>query len=125
MQTDTDLKRTGKRVKSKGAFAEWGDVPLYHETFKGENALEVVVGTNVPRGGSAKHGGQTVLILHDAGGTTIEAARVMVPGDDSSKSCGIVFVVGGDSEARTLADALDFAARTIRQQIKENHAGQS
>lgn len=123
MQMDTDLKNTGKRATPNNVFAEWGDVPLHHETFKGENALEVVVGTNVPHGGSAKHGGQTVVILHDVGDTAIEAARVMVA--DASKPCGIVFVVGGDSEARTLADALEFAAQTIKRQITENHKGQS
>jgi hypothetical protein len=122
MQTDTDVRRTGKRITS-GAFTQWGDVPLYHETFKGENALEVVAGTNVPKGGSAKHGGTTVLVLHDADGTTIEAARVLATQHDDVR--GIALVVGGDSEARTLADALEFAAQTIKRQIKENHAGQS
>jgi hypothetical protein len=122
MQTDTDLRNKGKQSTPRGTFTEWGNVPLHHETFKGENALEVVVGTNVPRGGSAKHGGQTVVILHDAGDTAVEAVRVMT---QDAKPCGIVLVVGGDSEARTLADALEFAAQTIKRQIAENHAGQS
>ncbi len=121
MQTNTDFRSKRKRPTPQGVFTEWGDVPLHRETFRGENAVEVVVGTNVPRGGSAKHGGQTVVILHDVGDTAVEAARVMTQAD---RPCGIVLVVGGDSEARTLADALEFAAHTIKRQIAENHAGQ-
>jgi hypothetical protein len=77
-------------------------------------------------GGNVDHGARTVFVLNNTTKTCFESIRVIAqtdaPGDCKN---GFVVVLGGDAEAATFADALDFAAKTIRRQLRENHAGQS
>jgi hypothetical protein len=122
----TDAKPTPSNTGEVGEpCMKWTGVPLHRAVFEGENRMEVVVGTNAPMGGDAEHGGQTVLMLHDLGNTQIQTVRVMVKEQGGVEPCGLLFVVGGDSEARTLADALEYAAKVIKSQIKANFRGES
>lgn len=105
-------------------FTEWFGVPLYRAQFDGENSIEVFAGTNAPQGGNAEHGAQTVLMLSDLGKTGFQSVRVLRHAGEQLPS-GFTVILGGDSEAATFADALEFAARTIRQQLKDNHGGES
>ena len=104
-------------------FVTWANVPMHRAVFEGENTIEVVAGTSAPIG-EAHTGSQTVIMLHDLGHTTIQSVRVMVRDPENPEPCGLVLVLGGDSEARTIADALEFASKVIRKQLTANHAGQ-
>ena len=43
--------------------------------FNRGNILRMTVGTNCPRGGDAGHGGRTVIMLNDAGGTEMRCTK--------------------------------------------------
>lgn len=85
------------------------------------NILGVKAGTNAPCGGDFGHGARTHFSLQNEGGTAWEVE--IRDGDksiriDDPKS--IVIRLGGDCEAHTFLEALEFAAATIRQQIDAN-----
>lgn len=113
-----------KRVEEGEPFTEWFGVPLQRKVFEGENTIEVFAGTSAPQGGNVEHGAQTVLMLNDLGKTAIQSVRILMQDGDTLPS-GFIVILGGDSEAATFADALEFAAKTIRRQLKENHGGES
>lgn len=77
----------------------------YHEA----SGFHVAAGTNGYKGGDAGHGSRTYFQLRDAGGTDMEL--VMDP-----DGRGFSLHLGGDAELSTFADALEFAARTLRSQ---------
>ena len=81
------------------------------EEFKRANILRVTVGTNCPRGGDSGHGGRTVLIFEDGGGTDLRCGIDSASAADSKR---IELVLGGDSEFETLIEGLEFAAQTLR-----------
>ncbi|MEK4452314.1 MULTISPECIES: hypothetical protein [unclassified Paenibacillus] len=86
------------------------------------NILGVEVGTNVPKGGDSGHGGRTVLRLYDEASTAWEVSVTPEFGEevlfDQPKS--IEIVLGGDAEAQTLIEALEFAASELRKQLEAN-----
>jgi hypothetical protein len=104
-------------------FIDWFGVPLHREQFEGENTLEAFAGTSAPQGGNVDHGAQTVLMVSDLDATAFTSIRVLMH-EDAETPSGFAVILGGDSEAATFADALEFAAKTIRRQLKQNHAGQ-
>ncbi len=81
--------------------------------------FEVEVGTNTPRGGDTGHGGVTVLVLRDLGGTDWKA-KVSGEGSvaGSPKELRIEFY--GDAEAGNLVKALQFAIRVLELQSETN-----
>jgi len=84
------------------------------------NILEATADTNVPQGGDAGHGGETVLRLTDVAGTAwgIYADGKQVA--DEPKEAILAFY--GDSEGETFADALIWAGQTLKAKIAENVA---
>ncbi len=81
--------------------------------------FEVEVGTNTPRGGDTGHGGVTVLVLRDLGGTDW---KVEIGGEGSvARSPGELRIeFYGDAEARNLVKALHFAVRVLELQNETN-----
>jgi hypothetical protein len=75
--------------------------------------LSVEAGTNCPQGGDSGHGGRTVFRLSDDGSTTMS---VRINGRRVKNVQTIEIVLGGDSEAETFIEALEFAARILRGQ---------
>ncbi|WP_426332675.1 hypothetical protein ACN9MH_15290 [Paenibacillus silvae] len=86
------------------------------------NILEVAVGTNAPQGGDSGHGGRTVFRLEDQASTAWSLYVSPEYGDkivvEQPKS--IEIVLGGDSEAHTFIEALEFAAQELRRQLNSN-----
>lgn len=112
MQTEIVQKQPLVVLDSKPPFTTWEGIDLERSGF--DNAIEVFVGTSSP-GDDA----QTVLVLHDLA-EHFEAVRVLAKDEDATTASGVVLVLSGDAEATALADALEFAAQTIRRQIKSN-----
>jgi hypothetical protein len=81
--------------------------------FNSANILRVTVGTNCPQGGDTGHGGRTILVLEDGGGTDIRV-------NAGERSVELVF--GGDTECETLIDTLEFAAKTLKDMRSRNQA---
>lgn len=82
------------------------------------NILNVSVGTNCPQGGDAGHGGRTMLRLIDEAGT---AWRVTVDGKTTVDPGTIEIVLYGDCEAETFAESLEFAAKTLLEQLSREY----
>lgn len=103
------MPRTGTVIVDRSA------IETVTEEFNSANILMATIGTNCPRGGDSGHGGRTVFILHDLGGTDLRCSI-----DDNGQPervTKIEIVLGGDCECDTFADALEFAARTLRASI--------
>lgn len=81
------------------------------------NTIEIQAVTNTPQGGDAGHGGFTTITFLDIGGT---AWGVEVNGDRKEQPESIVIELLGDTEASTMADALEFAAKSLRAQMAAN-----
>jgi hypothetical protein len=71
------------------------------------NILQVRAGTTGPCGGDAGHGCRTVFELEDAGGTDIHVDVL---------EHGVRIRLGGDCELETFIQALEWAAKTLREQ---------
>jgi hypothetical protein len=79
------------------------------------NILEVEVSTNCPQGGDGGHGGKTELRFKDLAGTCMDLKVDRVSAvEEMSGIREVSLIFGGDSEAETLAQALEFAAKTLR-----------
>ena len=89
-------------------------VIIYGDSFTNANLLSVEVGTNCPQGGDSGHGGRTILRLRDDGGTAW-SARVDESTFESPRE--IEIVLGGDCEAYTFLQALEFAVKSLRKRI--------
>jgi hypothetical protein len=84
--------------------------------------MTVQAGTNCPQGGDSGHGGRTVFRIFDDGATDL---RVRVNEEQEQQVRSIEIILGGDCEADCFAEALEFAARTIRGQFGLGHLGDS
>src|SRR5690606_39754388 len=71
--------------------------------------FHVAIGTNGYQGGAAGYGSRTFFQIRDAGGTDMEVSL-------TQDGRGVTIQLGGDSELSTFADALEFAAQTLRSQ---------
>lgn len=118
MQTEIEQKQASV-VHEIPPFTTWEGIDLERSSF--EDMIEVFVGTSSPAAGDDA---QTVLVLHDLGHDheRFETVRALAARDDGSMALGVVLVLNGDAEATALADALEFAAQTIRRQMKANCA---
>lgn len=101
-----------KKDFSKGSKTVDGIViPTETKEVVSANILSVTVGTNGYKGGDTGHGSRTYLCIEDMASTDMSC---FVTG----KSCGnagkVELCFGGDSELRTLIDALEFAVSTLR-----------
>jgi len=93
------------------------DLGIVKKTFTLCNILDLEIGTNTPKGGDTGHGGRTLFKLVDAGGTDWYIKIVDSIGEhyfESPKE--ITIVLGGDSEAKTFAEALLFAGKYLKLQ---------
>lgn len=81
------------------------------------NILGVSAGTNTPAGGDSGAGGRTYVKLEDLASTDM---RVRVNGNYTDEVSELEIIFGGDSEAATLIEALEFTVKTLKQQIQEN-----
>lgn len=91
-------------------------VEIHSHTATSFNLITVEAGTNCPQGGDTGHGGRTVLRFIDNGGTDM---RAFIDGEEFlPESLELVF--GGDSEAETLLEGLEFAVEVLRSQLGKN-----
>lgn len=89
-------------------------VTTYSKTYPLSNSLTVTIGSNGIQGGDYGHGGRTLFRLKDEGGT---AWAVRLDGRAVGSPNQIEISLGGDHEAETLALALEFAAKKLREEI--------
>jgi len=74
------------------------------------NILKVQVGTTGFCGGDSGHGGRTYFSLEDLASTDM----TILVGDQSFKQGKVELCFGGDTELETLAEALEFAAKSLK-----------
>lgn len=97
-------------------------VPVHSLSITKMNLLTVQVGTNCPQGGNHSHGGRTIFRLLDDGATDL---RVRIDGQGEQRPARrIEIVLGGDHEAESFAEALEFAARVLRGQLESSKAAE-
>lgn len=92
-------------------------VYTYKKTIQHFNSLEVEVGTTGLCGGDGGHGGRTYFALKDLGSTSI-SGRTRV---DQYGCTNIEITLAGDSELRTLVEALEYAVSTLKNRLKEEN----
>jgi hypothetical protein len=94
------------------------------KTIISANLLTVETGTNCPMGGDGGHGGLTTFMLKDEGSTgwnlyfTDSKDQRYVVEDPRD----IEIDLYGDCENYTFIKALEFAARTLKKQVKMNES---
>jgi len=118
-------------AESEGG-VEIAEVPIRRRDIEDFNLLRVSAGTTCPAGGDAGHGGRTLVLLEDRGGTSWgvritshsgQSYTIGAPLNLDLKSVEIL--LGGDAEADTIAEALEFAAETIRKSLGASETGQA
>lgn len=92
---------------------------MSHTVFTQACSLAVPVETNTPMGGDTGHGGETVVLFSDLGGTDM-SGDVNDRGTIEAMGGEIKLLFRGDHEAVILADALSWAGKELRRQIYEN-----
>jgi len=112
-----------KKDKSviEGAF---DTTPPQSRDFQGANILRCYVDTNTPKGGDSGHGGLTMFALDNLAGTDwtlyVQTDDEKMAKFDSPELKYFKIVLSGDSECKTLADALIWAGETLKARIAEN-----
>ncbi|WP_432745416.1 hypothetical protein H7827_13885 [Streptomyces sp. JH002] len=84
----------------------------YTKTFEDFCSLKVQAMGSGPQGGDTGHGGWAVVSFEDLGSTNINAS---IEREHSDRANKITIRVGGDAEVAVLADALEWAARRLRE----------
>jgi hypothetical protein len=93
------------------------------EIYDGLCRLAAEAGTSCPQGGDSSRGGRTVFRLDDLG---CASWHVRVQGKEEGRFIAmeepqvLEIVFAGDSEAWVLVQALEFAAETLKRQLKTN-----
>ncbi len=95
-------------------------VRLFTHRMNSLNALTVQAGTNCPQGGDSGHGGRTVLRIINEAHTDL---RVRINGGAMEEVEQVEILLGGDCEAFTFAEGLEFAAGVLRLQLREPGKG--
>ncbi len=95
-------------------------VTVHSHSLESACMMTVQAGTNCPQGGDAGHGGRTVFRIFDNGATNIE---VSLNEETAREVRSVEIILGGDCEAECFAEALEFAARTIRGQFGVGRQG--
>lgn len=115
-----DAASLAANIDDRNPYTDWEGVPLHRAVFSGDNTVEVIAGTSAPKTEDAR----TVVMIHDLHRTCIESIRSMLlDPEDPNSTCGVILMFKGASEARTMADAFEFAAQVIRRQLSKNHGG--
>ena len=81
------------------------------------NILEVEAVTNTPQGGDTGSGGRTYFGLSDLASTDWS---VRLNGKEWLRGDSVEIALGGDAEAETFIEALEFAVATLKKQQQEN-----
>lgn len=89
-------------------------VLIHSHSMVNANMLTVQAGTNCPQGGDSGHGGRTVFRIIDDGAT---ALSVRVDDGQEQDAREVELILGGDTEAATFIEALEFAVRVLRGQL--------
>ncbi|QYY35154.1 hypothetical protein [Ruficoccus sp. ZRK36] len=84
------------------------------------NILEVTAGTNSYQGGNYSHGGRTLFRLKDLACTYWS---IKVDGVSTNHPSEIEIVLGGDCEAETFLEALEFTSRVLREKLRSTDVG--
>lgn len=104
------------------------DIPVNTKRIVNHNILSVSVGTTATVPDNAGHGGRTLLSIKNEYSTcmavrvTCHGEQPVVFGDATDGLTGLEsvdFLLGGHAEAETFAEALEFAASTIREALKK------
>ena len=93
------------------------------KTFEDINILTVEGGTNCPQGGDAGHGGRTKVRWKNEGGTSMWVNVVEgYGGEDKTieRVEEVEIVLGGDTEAETFIDSLEYIAGNLRYELEAN-----
>lgn len=96
------------------------DLTTHTQSFYAGNVLTVTIGHNGSGGGNHSHGGRTTLRLRNEGGT---AWRVKVDGKVIEDPTEIEIALGGDHEAWTFVESLEFAAKRLRGMVGNGSIG--
>ena len=81
------------------------------------NVLEVEVGTDSLKGGSAEHGSRTYFRITDLGNTDMFVKATHRPYSNNTES--VEFILGGDCELETIIRALKFAVKVLEEESAE------
>ena len=93
-------------------------VPLYGVEATDACILSILAGTNCPKGGDGGHGGRTILLIKDLGGTVMS---LDVNGKEVSTDLEEMrLVLHGDAECRVFIQAMDKTIRLLKDQLQEN-----
>jgi len=87
--------------------------------FISANTLKVRVKTNAPKGGGEEQGGYATVMLRDKVDTSW---AVIIDGEHVEQPTDVELHVFGDSGVMTLISALEFAAKSLREQVEKNQA---
>ena len=79
------------------------------------NILEVEAGTNGYHGGDSGHGSRTYFRVTDIGGTDMEVHS----GEDKYGQAYFEVMLGGDSELRTIIEALEFITQCLKDEVND------
>lgn len=99
-------------------------LPLRNAVITAAAVMRVETGTNCPQGGNAGEGGRTIFRVDDLGSTALAARVELTDGrlieHDMNSVKSVSIMLGGDSEAMMFLAALEFAAETLRQQLRRH-----
>jgi len=113
--------------------SEIAKIPVETNVISSANILSISAGTTAIQQGDAGCGGRTLISIEDEGSTSW-AVRVIpchsqpyIVGDaeDPCSLKRIEILLGGNTEADTIAEALEFAAKTIREALNKQGINQS
>ena len=108
------MNGNGKVLKGKKTVGGV-EVRTKEKAIFGACMMKVEAGTTGYMGGDTGHGGRTYFSIRNLSSVDIEVRQI------GSRGCdGFELAFGGDEELREFIIALEFAARTLKQQIKES-----
>ena len=90
------------------------EVTTYQRELTYANILEVEAGTNGYCGGDSGHGSRTYIRIQDEGNTDIDVTSIY----DSFGIKGVEITLGGDSELKSIIEALKFVVLVLEDQAQ-------
>ena len=101
-------------VKRKERCVDYEKITTYQREVFCCNVLEVEAGSNGYHGGDSGHGSRTYFRIADLGGTDMEVHS----GTDKYGQSYFEVILGGDSELRTIIEALEFITQCLKDEVK-------
>lgn len=90
------------------------EVTTYQREIVFANILEIEAGTNGYCGGDSGHGSRTYIRIQDEGNTDIDITSIY----DSFGVNGVEITFGGDSELKSIIEALKFVVLVLEDQAQ-------